>query len=71
MDSHAVVRKKLRELARKRGWSMNLLADFAGMSRSNLSRIMNDKQSPTLRTLTNLADALDVSTVELLSKTDD
>lgn len=67
MDSHAVVRKRVRELAKKKGWSMNLLADFAGMSRSNLSRIMNGKQSPTVRTLKRIAETLEVPLKDLLS----
>ena len=66
MDSQPVVIRNIRRLAEKRCLSMNRLADFAGVNRGNLSRIMSGKQSPTLRTLDGLATALEVETAELL-----
>jgi transcriptional regulator with XRE-family HTH domain len=55
-------------LAKKRKLSQNLLADFAGLGRGNLSEILSGRVSPTLRTLGKLAAALDVQVSELLSK---
>jgi len=66
MDSRPTVIKNIRRLAAERRLSMNRLADFAGVDRGNLSRIMSGKQSPTLRTLDSLAVALDVETAELV-----
>jgi len=67
MDVEVLVIVRIRELAAKKGYSMNLLADFSGFSRGHLSRIMNRKASPTLRTLKKIAAALDIEVAALLS----
>lgn len=49
--------------------SLNRLADFAGISRSQLGRVLRCKQSPTAATLAKIAAALGVATRELLPPT--
>ncbi len=39
--------------------SVNQLADFSGLSRGFVSRLLRAEQSPTLDTLAKLAEALD------------
>ena len=51
---------------RRRRWSQNKLADFAGISHAQLSRLINCEQSPTVATLGKIAAALDVAVRELL-----
>ncbi len=61
MDSgHDDVILNLKRIAKSRRWSMNRLADAAGVSRSALSDILSKRQSPTPTTLQRLADALEV-----------
>ena len=57
----------LRRIARQRQWSMNRIADAAGVARGSLSDILAKHQSPTLATLQKLADGLEVAVSELLS----
>jgi len=63
----------LKELARlidaackRKKWSRNQLADFAGIGRGHLSEILNGKTSPTLRTLKRISDALEVEMRDLI-----
>ncbi len=57
---------QVRRIAKGKGLSVNKLADFAGISRGYLSRLLRAEQSPTLDTLEKLADALDVEVKELV-----
>lgn len=63
---HRYISARVRELTRRRKWSQNQLADFAGLSRSQLSRLMNCQQSPSVATLAKVAAALEVTVKELL-----
>jgi transcriptional regulator with XRE-family HTH domain len=65
-DLHKQVVSRVRAAARKKRWSANQLADFAGISRGYLSDFLAGKKSPTLRTLGKLATALEVDAKELL-----
>jgi transcriptional regulator with XRE-family HTH domain len=65
-DLHRQVVVRIRALARKRRWSANQLADFAGLGRGFVSEVLAGKKSPTLRTLAKLAAALDVPVRELM-----
>jgi putative transcriptional regulator len=69
-DPHPTIAKRIKELASKKGWSGNLLADFAGMSRGYLHEVLRGKNSPTVSTLLRIAEALEVEVIDLL-KTDD
>jgi len=50
----------------RKAWSVNQLADFAGLARGGVSEILRVKRYPTLRTLLKLAEALDVPVKDLL-----
>jgi transcriptional regulator with XRE-family HTH domain len=67
--AHRQIAARIRELARRRRWSQNQLADFAGISRAQLSRILTCQQSPTVMTLGKIAAALDVGLRDLLPPT--
>ena len=58
--------KRVRELADDRGWSINYLADFAGLGRGFVSELLRGKKSPTLDTMAKLAEALEVEPWTLL-----
>jgi len=65
MDIEAVVASRIKFYAGKRGYSINHLADFAGVSRGYLSEVLRGKYSPTVRLLAKIAEALEVDIVEL------
>ena len=65
MDEERKIVNKIRELANAKGMSQNHLADFTGLSRAHLSRIMNLKQSPSVRTLLRIATTLEVGLAKL------
>ena len=65
LELQAVVTSRIRQLAEAKGYSINRLADFAGISAGYLSTVVRGKKSPSLRTITKIADALDVNPLEL------
>jgi len=65
MDEIQLVLATIEQLARKKGLSINLLADFSGLDRGHVSRLLRGEKSPTLRTLKKLSDALELSLFEL------
>jgi transcriptional regulator with XRE-family HTH domain len=62
--------KRVRELADDRGWSINHLADFAGLGRGFVSELLRGKKSPTLDTVGKLAAAFEVEAWTLLKPGD-
>jgi transcriptional regulator with XRE-family HTH domain len=58
--------QRLRDERRIRGWTLDDLAERAGVSKSLLSKIERDQVSPSLRTLKALADGLDLPLAWLL-----
>ena len=66
---HRHIAARIREHARRRKISLNKLADFAGISRSQLGRVLRCEQAPTTVTLAKLAAALNVNTRDLLPPT--
>lgn len=62
---HRHIAARVRELLRKKRWSQNQLADFAGLSHAQVSRLLSCQQSPTVATLNKIAVALNVSLREL------
>jgi transcriptional regulator with XRE-family HTH domain len=65
-DLHKLTVARIRAAARKKKWSANQLADFAGLGRGYLSELLAGKKSPTLRTLGKIAVALEVPVRTLL-----
>ena len=66
---HRQLAMKIRDLAERKKMSLNRLADFAEISRSQLGRVLRGEQSPKLSALRKIAEALGVSTRELLPPT--
>ncbi len=63
---HRHIASRIRTLAEKRGVSLNKLADFAGVSRRQLGRILKCEVSPSVATLEKIAGALEVELRDLL-----
>jgi len=62
---HRALSARIRELTRKRRWSVNQLADFSQVGRGSLSDMLAGKKSPTVRTLVKIAKALEVEVRDL------
>ena len=54
------VAQRIDELRQERDLSVNWLADFSGLDRGYMSRLLRGKVNPSLRTLALIANALDV-----------
>lgn len=65
--THRHLSAKVKALTKKRGWSMNQLADFSVVGRGYLSEVLAGRKSPSLRTLVKLAGALEVKVADLLT----
>ena len=53
---------ELRELLDAKGWTVNKLADEAGITHSTLYKLMNNKNvTPNLTTLESICNALEIS----------
>lgn len=59
-------RRNVRIACDERGWSVNRLADFAGLGRGYVSEMMRGEKIPTLTTVEKIADALEADPCELL-----
>jgi len=60
--------KLLREERRKRGLSMNVLAQRSGLSHSIISLVERDLRSPSLDTLLRIAEALDADLGKMITQ---
>ncbi len=67
-DSGLRVGERVRQLREAKGYSVQELADKAGMKRPNLSRLEHGKHQPSLETLEKIASALAVPVVDILAK---
>ncbi len=64
------LRHKITELRKARGWSIQALADYSDIDRSNLSYIESGRaHSMTYSTLCKIAEALEVPPGELVRNT--
>lgn len=63
---HREISRRIEQAAKRKKWSHNQLADFAGVGRGYLSEMMRGKKSPTVRMLAKIAAALEVSVRDLL-----
>ena len=57
---------RVREAALAKGYSINRLADFAGLSRGFVSEMLRGQKVPSLDTVERIAAALDVEAWRLL-----
>jgi transcriptional regulator with XRE-family HTH domain len=62
--------KKIRDLRFRRGLTVQQLADASGLSKGFISQVENDRTSPSLATLRDLARALDTSVAYLVVEDD-
>lgn len=49
----------------KRGWTLTQLAGFSDVAAGYMSNVLARKKSPTVRTLSKIAKALDVEVADL------
>ncbi|ARP79985.1 DNA-binding protein [Bordetella genomosp. 8] len=68
MDINQLIAARLRDLRNKRAWSLDVLADRSGVSRSTISVIERGESSPTAIILDKLASALDVPLASLFER---
>ena len=62
------VGKKIKELRKQKKWSQEKLAAEAGISQSALSAIERGIKQPTVETLNNICNALNITLVDFFSK---
>jgi transcriptional regulator with XRE-family HTH domain len=62
--------KKIRDLRFRRGLTVQQLADLSGLSKGFISQVENQRTSPSLATLRDLARALDTSVAYLVLEDD-
>lgn len=60
--------RRIHELRRQRGWSLDVLSRASGVSRSMLSQIEREQANPTLAVTVRIATALGMSVAELLEQ---
>lgn len=60
--------QRVRELRRQRGWSLDVLSQLSGVSRSMLSQIEREQANPTLAVTVKIAHALGLSVAELIEQ---
>lgn len=59
-ESKSVVGERLRSFRDRHGWSLRTLSERCGLSINAISRIERGENSPTITSLTKLADALSI-----------
>ncbi len=64
----SAVARLLKEKREKRGLSLNVLAQRAGLARQTVSYIEQEVQSPTLDTLLRITSVLEVDLDKLIAK---
>jgi transcriptional regulator with XRE-family HTH domain len=64
---HARLAERIRDLADDRGLALSVLADLAGVSRSQLTRVLACRTSPTIEFLSKVSAALGVDVSALLT----
>ena len=58
--------RRVKELRRQRGWSLDALSQASGVSRSMLSQVERNQANPTLAVTMRIAQAFDLSLGELV-----
>ena len=61
---------RIKEVAKEKGITINSLAEIVGITRANMSNIVNGKSTPLLDTLERIANALNVDITDLFKKND-
>lgn len=66
-ELRATLAANIRRRAAEKGWSVAELADFAGLARGALYRVVNEEASATIDTLAKLAAAIECAPADLLA----
>lgn len=67
MDMRMLVGDNCARLRRAKGWTQEQLAERSGLSQQYLSDLERGKRNPTIVTIYEIAHALEVSHVELVT----
>lgn len=67
MDMRRLVGRNVRDLREKRGWTQERLAEKSGFSQQYISGLEQGRRNPTVVSVFELAQALGVTPVDLLS----
>lgn len=67
MDMRKLVGDNCARLRKERGWTQEELADRSGLTQQYLSDLERGKRNPTIVTIYEIAQALEVSHLELLA----
>ena len=59
---------RIKEILQEQKMTVSVLADTIGITRANMSNIVNGKTSPKMETLKKIADALKVKLSDLFEK---
>jgi transcriptional regulator with XRE-family HTH domain len=70
MEGTNALGRRVKAERRRRGWSLDRLADASGVSRAMISKIERGQSNPTAVVLGKLSAALELSMTELLSQAD-
>ena len=66
MDMRKLVGQNVRRIRLKKGWTQERFAEVSGISQQYISSLESGRRNPTVVTLHELAQALEVSPIELL-----
>jgi transcriptional regulator with XRE-family HTH domain len=66
-ENRTTVGKRLRTLRERKGWSLRQLSEKCGLSINAISRIERGENSPTITSLTRLAEALSIPITDFFS----
>ena len=66
-ELRTLVARNVRSAAKRKGVALTALADFAGVSRSQVFAVLKSATSPTLDWIAKVATALDVEPWQLLA----
>jgi transcriptional regulator with XRE-family HTH domain len=67
-EARTILAANLRRLRKERGWSQEMLAHFAGLHPTEISRLERGLREPRLRTVVQMAGALRVPVQDLIDK---
>lgn len=62
------VGRRIRTLRAQRGWTQQILADHAELTREHLSELENGKKEIGIRAVERIADALNLTLAEFFAK---
>lgn len=70
MSYGKILAQNMRRIRREKGFSQDELGEQCGLSRNYIGNLERQEYSPSLDAMAAIADALGVSLIELLTKTD-